>query len=836
MIAEQGGRLLKNKIVKFLFPPLIAAFFLMGLAACGGARNDVVYRPLPTVTVDMTSLVCPLGGSVTLAAATASDGDEGDISASVRLRVYAGETEVASFPGYVKNAFTPAAIGEYAAKYTVTNAAGYTSDTHVVKITVHGGAYVKPPRLIVGADAVTHTGTGAAVLKTAVLENGVGAVGVYVYDSFGALVGEGDGAAAHSCTFLQEGTYTVVYRAAGAEEKSYLLTVTGLNNRKPVLTTPTAAGTVFKNEPYRISTASGHDLEDGDISGNVTYVIKNAHGEIVKPSASAASVTTHTFTAAGDYRVVYALSDSGGVSADESGFDVTVIDSTQADVITLDGNVAESKYFDIPAYTFGPGGGVTYRFAATDQGLYIGAIVKDSTLIKEKASVTGRHNRLNHTDGLEFMFCAKDSDAHYINRTNSVRIRIGIDGVYYYQQSKNEDPGVSGWDQWQDLPDKNISGQFAVRLSGAVAVRGETPMDELIYADGYSMELCLKWSDLGYDGPPKTATGYQKDYIRIAFGQRDVSHTTVNNEFALLDINRKQANYNNSFYNGMAYARRDKVATEGLNPNLYSYLYVSGGVLGVNPSVHDASVVLDGYMEQAFWRDAVDIPYGVTSAGASVTAKIKLKPEGVYAGIYVKDRQIVGMPRGFFGDLGILGNDCIDLRIAVNAEKDRFELVDFDEKDRLTDSKIILFDALGSAYMQMFQPVSATRSDKGSIDQYVFTRTNKPMAFYSGTTVNGTVGYSKAGDAFKNNRFIADTDCDDRDGGWGIEVFIPWETLNVAKPAQGASITLKPLLTVYDRRADSTGTSWTTNHVLPGAINNADATKPKTYFTVSQAF
>lgn len=105
---------------------MLTAVMLLGAAACntGGAAGSK-----PTVNVVQSALYCDLGESVTLPAATAEDERDGDISASVKVTVYQGETvALAESAGNVEQTFTPSTAGDYVARYVVKNSAGVSSD------------------------------------------------------------------------------------------------------------------------------------------------------------------------------------------------------------------------------------------------------------------------------------------------------------------------------------------------------------------------------------------------------------------------------------------------------------------------------------------------------------------------------------------------------------------------------------------------------------------------------------------------------------------------------------------------------------------------------------
>ena len=103
--------------------------------------------------------------------------------------------------------------------------------------------------------------------------------------------------------------------------------------------------------------------------------------------------------------------------------------------------------------------------------------------------------------------------------------------------------------------------------------------------------------------------------------------------------------------------------------------------------------------------------------------------------------------------------------------------------------------------MGMLQPVGINR-----------VMMSNPLKY--GTSVDGTIGHSANDDNWGsgNNAFIADTNVDDVDTGWGVEMFVPWTTLNLSAPTEGDTVDLAILVTVYDRGNTIDGASWTNDH------------------------
>lgn len=194
------------------------------------------------------------------------------------------------------------------------------------------------------------------------------------------------------------------------------------------------------------------------------------------------------------------------------------------------------------------------------------------------------------------------------------------------------------------------------------------------------------------------------------------------------------------------------------------------------------------------------LPPSTLCYGGEVTIKVKIIATGIYVGVYVDDNNIVAEPRGFLNNYGINCNDGIDIRLVPSTEYDNTALFAPATKPR-TDGKIIQFDPTGASYMGMLQPVGINR-----------VMMSNPLKY--GTSVDGTIGHSANDDNWGsgNNAFIADTNVDDVDTGWGVEMFVPWTTLNLSAPTEGDTVDLAILVTVYDRGNTIDGASWTNDH------------------------
>lgn len=809
-----------RRALTLLLAFLLVSGMLLGAVACNSGESA---NNKPMLSVAQAALYCDLGESVTLPAATAEDERDGDISASVKVTVYQGETvALAESAGNVEQTFTPSTAGDYVARYVVKNSAGVSSDIKEVNISVGEiPAYTEgKPTISVDVSADSSTSSSvtlrAAAGATAGGEDISASVRVVLYDSKNVTKFEGAGNVAQTVEGLADGTYTVVYtlehEGRSADPAQYILTVATGGDLKPFLSAPLTDVTVFEGENVSISTANASDLIDGDLSDKVEYRIERSDGVQVAAKTAATALSYYRFDEAGEYRVIYSVESERGKEADEAGFDVHVLTPKSGDIV-LDGVIDEGAYLTVPAHRGGLGGNVTYRFYSDSEALYIGAAVSDYNLIGGDG--TDATTKLNLSDGLEFYFDPGDTNEGLITSTNSFRIRVGVDGTTasYVANTAN--------DQWKagsfDLSDK-----VAVKTNGTLSVNGKTAADAAEFLDedtGYTVEMKLPWSFFGYDGAPSEDAAYGKDYIRIGLGQRDVKHTQIRSGFYQMNDANAAQGANNVFYNGMNFGGRPKVATEGLHPGFYSYLYLTGESLGIDPVSYEEDVVLDGFMENSFWADAQAIPFNTTSQGAAVTAKIKVTQSGVFVGVWIDDGQVVSDARSFLNNYGINCNDSIDIRITVNEERTEDALIVATNK-RITDSKIVILDASGAAYMQMLQPVGILR-----------TLVQKPFAY--GVMVNGTVGRSAHNDLWTDlNAFIADKNIGDIDNGWGIEIFMPWSTLNVTAPSEGDEVEIGCLLAIYDRGTDLTNASWIYGLSKENGTG-ATPNKPNTYYMVN---
>lgn len=818
-----------KSLVKRIVPMLLAMVMLFSLVACTPEQAPTLTKP--EITVVQSPLRCELGQSVTLPSATATDETDGDISQDIVVKVFLGEQEKFSGKGNVTNTFTPDSIGSYVARYQVVNSKEVSSDIKEINITVEQpqpDPEPKSPVITVDTAEQSFSEEENVIIRSAKGDDGYGAdisenIAVEVLDSTETVVFNGKGNVENNVGMLTPGTYTVRYTLANEEgktdSKEYLITVVAAPNVAPVLSAPDKDYVIFAGQSLAISAASAYDEEEGDLSDETLVRIETAEGETVVEQRKATTFR-HVFDEAGQYNVIYSVKDSKGAMAEEKSFTVTVNATT--DTMTIDGEVNEQQYNTFNDYVGGIGGQVTFRFYADDNGLYIGAIVKDTNLIA--SSEENLENRLNLMDGLEFSFNPFDARQADIKNTQCFRIRIGVDGSYKTYIPNNTD------DKWKD-GSMDLAGKFAVKTNGTVVYNKQTSMSEPNATDvdtGYSVELFLNWTDFGYTGRPNSeGVNYLKDYIRVNFGHRNVTNTEVRSDYRAPNAaDAATASANNIFYNETNFNGRPLVAVQALHPDLYHFLRINDTnpkMLGINPSIASEEVVFDGYMEESFWKDAITVPSKPTCNGGEVTIKVKVISSGVYVGVYVEDSNIVAEPRGFLNNYGINCNDGIDIRLVPSTEYDSTALFAPAAKAR-TDGKIMQFDPTGSAYMGMLQPVGINR-----------VMMSNPLKY--GTTVNGTIGHSANDDNWGsgNNAFVADTNVDDTDTGWGVEMFVPWTTLNLKAPTEGSTVELAILVTVYDRGNTIDGASWTTSCQSDG-VSVASSPNPSTYYRISKQF
>lgn len=809
----------------------LVAALLFSLCAC-----DKKSGGKPIITVDQSALYASLGEKVVLPKAEAEAFDGSDISENIAVEVRYGSTPVFSGKGNVENSFTPEKEGEYTAEYCAEDKQGLFSDTLTVNILITDSEVPETERIapVITVDRENVNVYVDAEITTKIArgydeyDKDISAeVDVRVTDCLDKEVFSGDGNTENVLKNLAVGTYSVDYslkNSAGiaAEPAGYLLTVVANDNTAPMITAPKKDYRLKTGEAHVVPAATAEDYEDGELP--VTYVVENADGAAVANGKADVPVL-YTFTEAGSYTVMYSCEDSEGVKASSS-YKVEVVGVTE-DGIIIDGVPDEKEYLAVERYVLGVSGNTTYGFIVTDGGLYVSADVDDVNLIA--SNLTDKDAKLNNSDGVDFVFDPMDTNAGWLNLSDDCaycfRIRIGVDGTVAYYKPLRFNGGDNASDQWKLMADEDIPDGFlsAVSVDGTIAVKGER--DETTADTGYSVEVFFPWEMFGYVSRPDLDPNYGKEYIRCGFGQRDVTHTTLYNSY---NANCSDpSSRNNICFNGMNVTGRPKASSEGLHLGLYSYLYVAGDMLGVNPcSTGEDPVVLDGCMSEPFWKDATDIPTPESSQGAEVITKLKTTENGIYMGVYVADGDVTANhSSAFVNNYGISGNDMIDVRIISGEEMELSALVPY-ASQTFTDGKIILFDPQGSMLLGMLQQMGVNRT----IRQY-------PLKY--GVYVDGDCAYSSTNEIWlSGNQFVADSGNRVTDSGWGIEVFFPWETVGLSAPSENnPEVEFMAMSAVYDRDSDSiTNASWVYSHRSATSISKSDPTNPSTYFPVKVTY
>ena len=809
---------------------ILSAAIAFSLCACGSTMGKKI-----ELTVDQSALYLTIGETVILPKAEAKKSDGTDVSDKIIVKVKEGETVISEYVGNADNSFTPTKTGEFVAEYSAATD-GEISDVFTVNILVTGEEKTQyarsAPVITVNTADVNLYEDGTISTKAATgydeEEKDISAsVRVTVTDSDGNEIFVGVGNTENLLGEMTVGTYEVRYTLTNdvgliAEPKTYHLTVVANVNTIPEIFAPKKNYSVKAGETHVIPAATASDFEDGLLS--VRYSVTNTDDTVVK-SGDAAAPSAHVFVAPGAYKVTYSCEDASGVKVSES-YNVTV-NAVTTDGITVDGIADEKEYLDIEKYVLGVAGNTTYRFIVADAGLYIAAEVTDRNLIV--SNLNNKDTKLNVSDGVDFMFDPKDTDAGWLNVTDdtiaSFKIRVGVDGTIAYYKPFRYNGGDSESDQWTLMPDSAIPADFlcAVKADGTIALKGQKDVTD--EDNGYTVEVYFPWSMFGYSARPDRDVNYGKNYIRLGLGQRDVKHTTLYNNYS--PNCSDPASRNNVCFNGMNVTARPKAASEGVHLGLYSKLYVAGDTLGVNPySLDDDKVTLDGCMSESFWNDATDIPTPVTGQGAKVTTKLKTTHEGIYMGVFVRDNDVVAnLSSAAINNYGISGNDMIDVRIVTGEEMELTALVPFAKKT-FTDSKVLLFDPAGNALCGMLQQMGVNR-------------TIKQVPFGYGIYVDGSCAYSSTNEEWlSDNRFIADTNNRDIDGGWGVEVFLPWETVGLNAPSESnPKVEFMAISAVYDRNSDNVqNASWVYSYRSATSISKSDPTNPSTYFPVKVVY
>ena len=676
------------------------------------------------------------------------------------------------------------------------------------------------PKIYVDGAELRFASDDNVILRAAVGESSFGedisaSIRVELLDAVSKVVFSGSGCEAQSVGTLASGTYVASYvleHGGLTARASYLITVMDKDTIIPVIDAPATYVRVFVGEEHTITPVRATDPTEGELSSSVLVRIETADGKTVLADTAADKANVYKFGTAGEYRVIYTCKNAKGREAVPAEYGVTVMGTT-SNGIAIDGEICETEYAAIPSYRTGLGGNAVFYFHQDDSYLYVAAIVTDATLtvLDSKAVET----KLNTSDGIELVFDPQNCKQLNAKGTSCFRIRISADGsVMTYVPAKSGTAWQSGG--------LNMNDNFAVKMHGTVSKAGVTKATDAIATDrdvGYTVELRIPWSYFGYNKNPMKETSFKDDFIGVCFGHRDVSNPQYRYTYA--GVTQSGDNIqNNTFYNGMHYIGRDEVATQGLNPLYYCKLYLRGDAFGVNPVTYSDALILDGYMEESFWGDAQVIPYGTTTAGAAVDARVKYDENGIYIGVGIADTQMIAEPRSFHGSRGIKFSDRIDLRIVDEATLLTESLPKAEKgADNFTNGKIIFLDPLGAAQMHMLQQASG--------------RTLVQLPFAYATDTHGTVGYSQNGDTWDaDGVFIADTDINDIDKGWSIELFIPWSTIGMEYPADGKTAKFGVLVSIMDRNASANGVSYKNSSVTSVGRAHSIINDPSSYFTV----
>ena len=793
---------------------LLTVFVASVLSGCAAEETAT------EVIVDQSTFYATVGEPVMLPAAAVTYKGQ-TVAGEVVCTVYNGSQELAEFDGLTVNAFLPEKAGVYVAEYQATYADTPSLVKQVRFVAEQGpdllagmpAILVEQTELILGSDDTVTL--RAATGRSSSGEDISADIEVVLLDCVSNVVFSGKGDAAQEIGTLDGGTYIAVYTLEDGgltDSTGYFVTVVNSENIVPGIDAPTTDVRMFVGQTLKISSARASDPIEGDISSALRVRIETADGKTVFPDAPADRTNTYTFSAPGEYRVVYTCHNSKGKEAPTAGYAVTVRGSTASGIL-LDGRIEELEYAKIPSYRTGLGGNAVFYFHQDENYLYIAAEITDTTLTVRK--VASAEGVIDYSDGIELLFDPQNSKALNAKGTNCVRIRIAADGsILTYTPAKSG----TAW-KAADLP---MSGNYAVKTSGTVSLVGVTKEADAIASDldvGYTVEARIPWKHLGFDKNPAQNTAASEYYMSMAFGHRDVSSPQYNYTFGNVTSGGVGSG-NNCFYNGMHYKGRAEVATQGLCPLYYEKLYLGGENLGVNPVVYSEDIILDGYMEDSFWSDAKPISYGTTSAGSPVDAFVKTDESGVYLGVYIHDAQMVAEPRSFHSYQGIKYNDRLDLRIVDEMSMYEESLPSaVSGKPNITNGKILFMDPTGAAQMHMLQAASG--------------RSLAQLPYAYATVTNGTVGYSQNGNLWNaDGTFIADTNIDDTDAGWGVEVFVPWSTLGMSYPKAGDTAKIAVFVSILDRNADPTGAAM--RHSLVSATGRARSAtgNPSSYSVV----
>lgn len=773
------------------------------LFSCNG-NND----SLPILNVNTSPIYGVENVELTLPQASATYKGN-DISDSVKVNVLNDDKVLFSGLGKDVNTYTPLDSGAYDVHYQAQPEESPWSDDVIIPMFVSDEVTIGQGEMItIDVDTLNSVFNTKETIKTraASATNKEGAdvsnlIKVSVFDDAHKKVFSGDGSKEQTLD-VKEGTYKVVYEiedeAYKANQIYYYLVVAKYVNTTPELDIPTTPIEGVIGEEISIPQVNAFDFEDGDISNSITYRIVDSKGTILEENKPQSSAASFTFTGAGDYEIIYSVKDGEDLAAQEKSLAIKV-DGYRDVNLTLDGVIDEKDYFKIPAYKFGINQGVNARFAVADEGLYFGATVKDRNIINVNAATEAAFNT---SDGIELYFNPTDSKNLTVQNTKCFRLRYSSTGkVMKYDATTIND-------QWK-LVDSNLADIAVVTVDGTSTVFGRSDDTAKDVDNGYTVESMIPWSFFGYEQKPTS------NYIRVQIGQRNVLNSTTLNAY------NPNGTPNNIFVSGTQTNARPKVATEGLNPSLYSYLYINGTELGVNPTRHTKDVTIDGLMETSFWDDAYDIPLPVSTQKSIVTAKAKMTQEGIYIGGHTTDSQLIAREAQLSGNSGIFTNDCFDIRIVTG---DEMNLAALAPVNTVTNSKIISVDCAGTAMMQSINPNG-------------FNRNSALYPFEYGISVNGTVGTSQFNDKFDDaNKFIADYLVDDLDGGWGVEIFVPYETVGLTRPQEGELVKIRVMVASYDRNVTLYKAGWAYSYSDFDKSMGSDPASPLSYILIEQQF
>lgn len=773
------------------------------------------------INVDLKPLYVKLNESILLPKATASDNNGNDISNKITLTIKI-ENEIV-FTGLANNDnyFTPTSQKDHLLIYSLVNNNIKADDVLINLYVQDPDPVISNSKPIITLDTNEENYYLNDTIYTKIAssydeEDGdiSDKIIVKVLDDNAKIIFSGNGNQRNLLSSLQAGTYKVIYdvkdeKELSADSKFYILTVVNDFNIAPTITAPSQNYNIFKGEEFIIPMVNAYDEEDGDLSNSVKFNIIKKNGEIYQNKTSITENTKITFNEADEYVINYFVTDKNGLDAESKSFKI-IVKETSENGLVLDGIVNEKEYIEGGIYKCGVSNNTSIRYFANDNGLYIGAEVKDNNLILNNKE-TNTEKKFNTSDGLEFNIDPFDSNKLVITNTKARRIRISLDGDirYYVSNAKN--------DQWT-YQESNLKEKVKIITNGTITSYGDdykTTASALDEDQGYSMEMFLTWEDLGYSSSPWTDENYKKEYIKFNVGQRDILNSSIYNSYNILGT------ANNIFNNGTATNARNKVASEGLNPSQYTKLYLKGENKGfINCNNSDDNVILDGMMENGFWKNAKEVYLPKTYSQADSKAKVKATKNGIYLGLYCYDSNIIARNAMAFNKQSIFTNDSFDIRVVTNDEMSMNTLPQATKLN--TNSKIFATDAGGNMMMEMLNPTGNNRN----IAQ---------LPFKYGMSIDGTVGYSKNNDNYSQDMYmIADTNINDTDLGWGVEIFVPWESVGMQKQETGNEVSFKVLFAIYDRGSDApNNVNWTYSYADNEKISISSPSNPSSYYLIN---